>query len=361
MLRQRSFPRFHGVRPRHPARGFTLVELLVVIAIIGVLVALLLPAVQAAREASRRADCLNKLHQLGLAMHNYESAHKQLPKGIVGYDPTKTNIPSFQPNPADPANPPIPPATTEAPFVVFLMPYLEESAMYAQYDFKRDVQQQYNDATSAVGKLLPSFQCPSDEPQDAGKCSGSSGEDWKGNYGINWGAYIAACQRPLPVNPLAELGDSQADCPAPRAMFRVAPFHIEFGARLAQITDGTSNTLAMMEMVQTDAAAGSTCDRRARIWCEKPGCYTVMTRNLPNSKNRDEGNCRADLTYAPCSDMTVAQGRTDSHNASRSRHPGGVNIVMCDSSVHFVNDGVDLVTWRAMSTMEGDDVFQPPW
>jgi prepilin-type N-terminal cleavage/methylation domain-containing protein/prepilin-type processing-associated H-X9-DG protein len=350
-----------GMRPKRTSTGFTLVELLVVIAIIGVLVALLLPAIQAAREASRRADCLNKLHQLGLAMLNYESARKSLPKGIQGYDPTDNNINSYPPNPSNATSPPpVPPATTEAPFVVFVLPYLEESTLYSQYNFKLDVQVQYNQGDTPVGKLLPSFQCPSDDPQDAGKCSGAAGEDYKGSYGVNWGAYNALCQQPI-AGPLNEVGHTQGDCPNPPAMQRVAPFHIEYGAKIAQITDGTSNTLAMMELVQTEAAAGSICDRRARIWCEKPGCYTVMTRNTPNTSNRDQGNCREDLIYAPCSDLTVAQGRTRSHNAARSRHPGGVNTLMCDASVHFVNDGVDLLTWRAMSSMAGDDIFQPPW
>src|SRR5688572_9325481 len=274
-------------------RGFTLVELLVVIAIIGVLVALLLPAVQAAREASRRADCLNKLHQLGLAAQNYESGKKQLPPGIEGYDASKPNITSY------PNTVPI----AEAPYVAYILPYLEENALYRAYDFKIDVQEQYNTAGTAVGKLLPSLQCPSDEPQDASACSGGVDEDWKGNYGINWGGYIAACQRPVDLPKLDELGTSQQLCSAPRAMDRVAPFHIGFGAEFKQITDGLSNTLLMMELVQTEAVGSGNCDRRSRIWCEKPGCYTVMTRNTPNAKNRDENNCRADLPDAPCRDI----------------------------------------------------------
>jgi prepilin-type processing-associated H-X9-DG protein len=143
----------------------------------------------------------------------------------------------------------------------------------------------------------------------------------------------------------------------------MAPFHIEFGAKLAQITDGTSNTLAMMEMTQTPAEAGSgACDRRSRIWCEKPGCYTLMTRNTPNSSRRDEGNCREDLPDAPCKDLPdLATARVASHNASRSRHPGGVNVMHCDSSAHFVNNDIDLDVWRALSTMAGGEVVSRPY
>jgi prepilin-type processing-associated H-X9-DG protein len=325
----------------------------VVIAIIGVLVALLLPAVQAAREASRRTDCINKLHQLGLAIQNYENAHKRLPPGQTGNDPTKNNIAAY--------NDDIP-KHVEAPFVVFVLPYLEENNTFAQYDFDKDVQEQYNSPGTPVGKRLPSFQCPSDEPQDGGACSGSAGEDWKGNYGINWGAYVTACQRPLVGVTLNELGATQGDCPAPRAMLHVAPFHIEYGAKLQQITDGLSNTLAMMEMIQTESEAGGVCDRRARIWNEKPGCYTITTRNLPNSASRDEGNCRTDLAYAPCNDLpNQATARTDSHIASRSRHPGGVAVLLCDGSAHFMNENVELSVWRALSTIDGEEVFTSPF
>jgi type II secretory pathway pseudopilin PulG len=322
-----------------------------VIAIIGVLVALLLPAIQAAREAGRRSDCINKLHQLGVALHNYEGVKKRFPPGIVGYDPTKNNIPSY-PGSGSPY---------EVPFVVYLLPYLEESALFALYDFHKDAQEQYNTAGSVVGKLLPSFQCPSDTPQDAGACSGASGEDWKGNYGVNWGAYVTACQRPK-AGPLMELGDSEGDCPNPPALLHWAPFHIEFGARISQITDGTNATLAMMELLQTPADIGGTCDRRARIWCEKPGCYTVMTRNLPNSRLRDEGNCSGNIFDAPCNDLpNQATARVGSHNASRSRHPGGVQVLMCDSSGHFVSNDIDLSVWRAMSTMAAGEVYDKPF
>jgi prepilin-type N-terminal cleavage/methylation domain-containing protein len=332
--------------------AFTLVELLVVIAIIGILVALLLPAIQAAREASRRTDCINKLHQLGVALHNYEGTKKRFPTGILGYDVNKANVPSLDSDPKAPR---------ETPFVAYLLPYLEEVTLADGYDFAKNVQSQYNTAGSPVGTLLTVFQCPSDTSQDATACSGSA-HDWKGNYGLNWGAYVTACQRPK-TNPSAALGDAEGDCPTPPALLRIAPFHFDFGAKLSQITDGTSSTLAMMEILQTlsDGDDPIHCDRRARIWNEKPGSYTITTRNLPNTSSKDESNCRADLLDAPCNDLGGANSRKGSHLASRSRHPGGVQVLLCDASAHFINDSIDLNVWRAMSTMASNEVYQRPF
>lgn len=88
----------------------------------------------------------------------------------------------------------------------------------------------------------------------------------------------------------------------------------------------------------------------------------LMTRNTPNSSKQDEGNCSNTILDAPCNDLpNLATARVASHNASRSRHPGGVNVVMCDSSAHFVNDDVDILVWRAMSTMAGNEVVELPF
>ena len=335
--------------------GFTLVELLVVIAIIGVLVALLQPAVQAARESARRMQCINNLRQLGLAMHNYESANKRLPPGNLGFHWEEAKYNSVSRNRPD--------SEVTTAFVCFVLPYLEESALFAAYDFTRRTQDQYNDPNSPVGKLLSTFQCPSDEPQTAGVCnSNPDGEDWKGNYGVNWGAWRTACQLPDGIDiddPSFNFCFNTTPTNRPGGV-RIAPFHFSYGAKFSAITDGTSNTLAMMEMIQTPVE--DVCDRRARIWCEKGDCGSVTTFLPPNSTLLDSGNCREDYEDAPCERINGGTLRDSmSRTGSRSRHPGGVHVLMCDSSAHFVSDNVDRQTWQSMSTMDQGEVFELPF
>lgn len=361
----------------HRRDGFTLVELLVVIAIIGVLVALLLPAVQAAREAARRNQCLNNLKQVGLAMHNYESSNKRLPPGNLGYNWQRGSVGRI----------PLAPDSNEdgirdevtTPFVAFVLPHLEEANLYGLYDFNVPVDDQYVVEGSPVGKLLPTYQCPSDEPQTAIACTRNNnqfagGADWKGNYGINWGAWRGTCQLHVGY-PRADFNPNEHDnifteCTlSMAATLRYAPFHFSFGARLSEITDGTHQTLAIMEMIQ--APSEDSCDRRGRIWSEKGGSYNISTFLKPNSPNVDRTNCNDSENYidAPCEDIEDGDG-TDARNpettaqsrvGSRSRHPGGVQVVMCDGSGHFVADDIDYRVWHGMSTMNQAEVFQLPF
>jgi prepilin-type N-terminal cleavage/methylation domain-containing protein/prepilin-type processing-associated H-X9-DG protein len=287
------------------SRAFTLVELLVVIAIIATLIGLLLPAVQSAREAARRSSCSNNLKQLGLAAHNYHSAKGKLPPGNQSF----LNMNN---------------ATVKSPMVAFLLPFIEEGGRAALYDFRKSWQTQL----SVVGQVLPSYQCPSDTSRVMNSAQAAGG-DRKGSYGVNWGKISYGTQ----------FNDVSAK----------APFGPGYGAKFAEITDGTSKTLMLMEMIQAPSDAGQPVDRRARIWNATGGTFQVSTKLTPNSKDDDVSVC-ADRpeTGLPCSNG----GRESSYSlASRSRHPGGVSAAMCDGSVRFVNESIDLPTWKAASSI----------
>lgn len=332
---------------RRPQCAFTLVELLVVIAIIGILVALLLPAVQAAREAARRNDCVNRMKQLGLALHNYEGTNKRLPKGSQGRDTTTTNLAYTNQD-------------GRTAFAVHLFPFLEEGVLFDQYDFTRSYHDKVSDPNSPFTKSLPSFTCPSDEPQQSTRCDGGRALDFKGNYGVNWGPGTYVCQLPdAGCNTPAAFEDYGIDIRRTPWKFRFAPFHIDYGAKFSQITDGLSKTLAMLEMIQVPETEG-TCERRGRIWNDDYGTYQINTRYLPNGTPEPDNSACGNTEEFPCVNLGESGQPTNASLRSRSRHPGGVNALRLDGSVSFVSDTVELSVWQALSTMNFEETFDDP-
>jgi prepilin-type N-terminal cleavage/methylation domain-containing protein len=307
--------------------AFTLVEVLVVIAIVGILVALLLPAIQAAREAARRSQCLNNLKQWGLAMHMYHDSKKGLPIGSRGPGVVKSTAPRQS-------------------FVMHLWPYIEETALASSnpidgnfYDPPATIG---NTMNGLCGQQVAIYYCPSDVGIGMDQTIGYY-QRRRGNYVVNWGnSLYGQVVESIGKAPFSHI---EGDRSNPRR------------TDLAEIIDGTSHTLLMSECLR--AWEADDIDWRGDIHNDD-GEFRFHTRLTPNTTAPDvfeSGWFRA--TGDPRM-PAVAGARSAQVTAARSRHPGGVNAVLCDASVRFVSDSVALDAWQAAGTMNGDEIGDEP-
>jgi prepilin-type N-terminal cleavage/methylation domain-containing protein/prepilin-type processing-associated H-X9-DG protein len=338
-------------------RAFTLVELLVVIAIIGVLIALLLPAVQKAREAANRTSCKNNLKQLGLALHNYESTTKLFP-------------PAFKSNQdADPIFAGLPAYFFSWSALAQLNPYLEQTNIYNAMDLKQPiyVPPLFNISPAnqfAVQQIVPTFLCPSDKMEPV---SVAYGEPIIGptNYAVCLGT-----------------GTTNGGPPFGSPWKADGMFQAKKANKIASITDGLTHTVAMSESLlgDGDESAFGPIPGDPQLVYAYTGFGTPLNdsncanSNLWNVENRrgfmwasGEIRCASyNHYYTPnakiydciSNDLTVGEAMFTAigFRAARSRHPGGVNVLLGDGSVQFMTDNVDLATWRAISTRSGAEV-----
>jgi prepilin-type N-terminal cleavage/methylation domain-containing protein/prepilin-type processing-associated H-X9-DG protein len=326
-------------------RGFTLIELLVVIAIIAVLIGLLLPAVQAAREAARRAQCVNNLKQIGLAMHNYADANLVLPPGH------RTAV--------------------FGTFQTFILPYIEQSPLGNAYN--HEGRYWAPGSTSGGGQgpangiryggpqnltvtrsTLNTLTCPSDLSK-ASNPSLFSGITWH-NYTVNFGnADIYQSLGPVPggysvgVYPdVVWLGAPFSDSDSTQRFYPTRAMCYGF----ASITDGTSNTLMAGEVIK-----GMGADLRGFTWwgdAVSTSTYLPPNSSLPDRMN-SAGYCDATIrSNPPCLVSSTAFPPTI---AFRSRHPGGVQMAFCDGSVKFIKNTINLFVWRGLGTSQGGEVI----
>jgi prepilin-type N-terminal cleavage/methylation domain-containing protein/prepilin-type processing-associated H-X9-DG protein len=327
-------------------RGFTLVELLVVIAIIGILVALLLPAIQAARESARRTQCVNNLKQLGVAFQNYHDTYKQLPIGAYSCcwgtwqpailpfleEQALADMYQFLPKALPPGVP---------------VPFFDDAYRYDALDLTKNPPIRNREVCQ---RRIETLTCPSDEPQ---VYTGSGGPGPGATSGVTFHNYVANFGNTNHVGTTI-FG-------SPNVNFFGSPFigqddgtlgpqHNLF-TRFKQIADGLSKTLMISETVQGQAG-----DLRGFTWWGWATGFETFA--APNGSEQDRlqniNYCKNNIPpNPPCG---LAAGRFF-YNAARSRHPGGVNAMMCDGSVQFIVDDVDLATWRAASTIKGEEVY----
>jgi prepilin-type N-terminal cleavage/methylation domain-containing protein/prepilin-type processing-associated H-X9-DG protein len=317
-------------------RGFTLVELLVVIAIIGVLVALLLPAIQAARASARRTTCLNQVRQIVLALQNYHSSQGAFPPGVVN---DKDELFTF-------------PRLT---WMMHTFSYLEQTAVVNAFDLNGKDLDCQNGVWSAkknqevVKVPIEMLRCPSDSEGDVVHNHPDCGiEISRGNYAGFFGN----------VNMGAAVDEMHPD----RADHRAAPFTMNERVRIGMITDGTSNTMVVGEILK---GISNDKDIRGVFWYDHVGTSQILTTNGPNSPLPDflfgpwctNDTNRPDLNL-PCRPGRPAAANNNNHAAARSRHPGGVHIGMADGSARYTSEDVDLEVWQALGSISYGEVAE---
>jgi prepilin-type N-terminal cleavage/methylation domain-containing protein/prepilin-type processing-associated H-X9-DG protein len=335
-----------------PHRAFTLIELLVVIAIIAVLIALLLPAVQSAREAARRAQCTNNLKQIGLAMHNYQSANLSLPYGCRG--------------------------CCWGTWLVAVLPYVDQQPLFNAWN---SVGNDRFDQTTQGGMFryagvanitvtatrVPAYYCPSD-PRNTNligvkPLANSNLSVTSQNYVVNFGNTISDqtpyylwnnIKLPFQGAPFTDIGAPDTD---------IAGYsgpNVSGTMDFNSITDGLSNT-----MMTSEVLVGQGWDLRGFSWWGYAPMFTGLYP--PNSSFPDvlqgKSYCGTVPPNPPCTGSTYALSSGGTYtglglfNNARSKHPGGVDVGMCDGSVRFIKNSISIYIFQGIASSKGGEVI----
>jgi prepilin-type N-terminal cleavage/methylation domain-containing protein/prepilin-type processing-associated H-X9-DG protein len=336
------------MRPRRqPANrpAFTLIELLVVIAIIGILIGLLLPAVQKVRESAARAKCTNNLKQIGLALHSYHDANGKFPAGYVDGNNDPNSTPDNDVGPG-------------WGWAAYLLPYLELGNVYNQIDLKQTVGSGVNAAISKQDLVV--FQCPSDGQQQLVPVYDSTFSTpittvAHGNY-VGCAGWVE-CFNGATGNIVAGSGDD--GLPGVFGSGGRGVFWRNSKTNFAAVTDGTSNTIFVGERSSNHSPStwtGAVPGGRCPAWMATvPPIPYVPPPGLPYD-NADFGEAyvlaHTNATHLPNADFPIFDPDT-----FYSFHPSGANFLLGDGSVRFITSSVNPKTYQALGTIAGGEVL----
>jgi prepilin-type N-terminal cleavage/methylation domain-containing protein/prepilin-type processing-associated H-X9-DG protein len=297
-----------SARRRRP--GFTLIELLVVIAIIGILVGLLVPAVQKVRSAAARIQCANNLKQIGLASHNYHDTNGRLPPGYLATAAYPSTTPGWG-------------------WAAHLLPQLEQDNVYHLLDFTQPLEKQ-----AAIQTMLPVFLCPADQPSP-------------GPFAITDPSFATICMA-APSSYAATVGPDADEVDAPAGS---GIFFRNSKIRLTDISDGTSNTTMAGDRAWVDSNG---------IWAGAPNGAVIRAGQANPWTNATGPAAALVLVHNNWINITSdADGGLDDFS---SKHTGGVNLLFADGSVRFKRsitaDGPERANFWAMGTRAGGEVIQ---